>query len=131
MWARACITAACALFAITSLAWADRAAAADADWGYVIGEPRDNQQANFCTTKESLAEIVRIFDRFGPRTGYAALSASPDCAIAVHTFTPRALLASMMISKGKPGEYPLNFVDVETQHGKTLYLITTREVTEP
>jgi len=131
MWARACIKPACALFAITSLAWADFAVAADADWGYVIGEPRDNQQASFCTTRESVAEIARIFDRFGPRTGYAALSASPDCAIAVHSFTPRALLASVTISKGKPGEYPLNFVDVVTQHGKTLYLVTTRSVAKP
>jgi hypothetical protein len=128
MPARASIGRAGALWALASIGWAGLAAATDADWGYVIGQPRENQQANFCTTRESIAEIARIFDRFGPRTGYAALSASPDCTLAVHSFTPRALLASVTISDGQPGAYPLNFVDVETHHGKRLYLVTTRAV---
>lgn len=109
-------------------AWASHGAASGADWRYVIGQPRVAQQANFCSTRESVAEIARIFMQFGPRTGYAALSASPDCAIAVRSFTPRALVASVTIAEGKHGEYALRFVEVEEGDNKMTYLVTTRDV---
>lgn len=102
--------------------------AVDADWHYTIDQPRENQQANFCDSREGVEEIAGIFNRFGPRTGYAALSDSADCAIAVHSFTPRKLLKTVTISEGKPGEYLVRFVEVEGNDGEIMYLVTTRDV---
>jgi hypothetical protein len=104
------------------------ASATDGAWHYTIDQSREEQQANFCATRNSVEEIAGVFDRFGPRTGYAALSASPDCAVTVETFTPRRVLTTVTISKGKPGEYRLHFVEVENNHGDVKYLVTTRDV---
>lgn len=112
-----------------ALAWPSLAAAADGDWHYTIDQLRENQQANFCDSREDVEEIAGIFKRFGPRTGYAALSSAPDCAITVHSFTPRKVLTTITISEGKPGAYRLRFVEVEDDDGGILYLVTTRDVT--
>ena len=122
---RAWVKRACGLL---MFGWSSLAAAADSDWYYTIDQPREKQQANFCHSKNSIEEIAGIFDRFGPRPGYAALSASPDCGIAVHSFTPRRVLATVTISKGEPGEYMVRFVEVENDHGDVTYLVTTRNV---
>jgi hypothetical protein len=113
---------------VSVTAWPSIAPAADGTWHYTIDEAREKQQANFCTSRKSVDEVAGIFDRLGPRPGYAALSASPDCAVKVQTFTPRRVLTSVTISKGKPGEYSLRFVEVENDHGDVMYLVTTRDV---
>lgn len=107
--------------------WPWATAAAD-DWHYTIDQPRREQQANFCAGKQDIEEIADIFTRYGARTGYAALSGSPNCQVAVKTFTPREVLISVTISKGKPGEYSIRFVEIETGSGETMYLVTTRDV---
>ena len=115
-------------FAPSVIGWSSLAAAAGGGWHYTIDQARENQQANFCNSKESVEEIAGIFDRSGPRTGYAALSAASNCGIAVHSFTPRRVLTTVTISKGKPGEYMVRFVEVENDHGDVMYLVTTRDV---
>ena len=118
------VTWLCALPALLDVSLA----AADSGWHYTIGEPTHAQQANFCASREGAQEIAGIFDRFGPRAGYAALAGSPDCAVAVRSFTPRRLLTSVTISEGKPGEYQVRFVEVEDHEGGQTYLVTTRAV---
>ena len=113
---------------LSVILWSSLAAAAGGNQHYIIDQPREKQQANFCTSRQSIEEIAGIFDRLGPRPGYTALSASPDCFIAVHTFTPRRVLAVVTISEGKPGEYMVRFVEVENAFGDTMYLVTTRGV---
>jgi hypothetical protein len=113
---------------VSAIAWPGIAPAADATWHYTIDQPREKQQANFCATRPSVEELAGIFDRFGPRSGYAALSASPDCTVAVKSFTPRKIVATVTISAGKPGEYRVRFVEVENDHGDVMYLVTTRDV---
>lgn len=109
-------------------AWSALAPASDGVWHYAIDQPRKEQQANLCESRRGAEEIATIFDRFGPRTGYAALSESRDCAITVASFTPRKVLTTVTISEGKPGEYRLRFVEVENERGEILYLVTTRDV---
>ena len=125
MFRRAWVKRACGLFII---GWSNLVAAAGDAWYYTIDQPREKQQVNFCTSRDSTEEIAGIFDRFGPRIGYAALSASPDCRIAVRSFTPRRVLATVTISKGEPGEYLMRFVEVENDRGDVVYLVTTRDV---
>ena len=125
MSGRAWVTRACAL---SALGWAGLASGAGGAWHYTIGQPRVAQQANFCDQRRSIEEIAGIFERFGPQTGYAALSRSPDCAIAVRSFTPHSILMTVTISKGEPGEYSVRFVEVKNAGGDTLYLVTTRDV---
>ncbi len=110
------------------IGWSSLVTAAGDDWHYTIDQPREKQQANFCDSKEGAEEIARTFDRLGPRPGYAALSAAPRCRITVHSFTPRRILTTVAISKGKPSEYMVWFVEVENDDGGILYLVTTREV---
>jgi hypothetical protein len=104
------------------------AGAADADWHYTLDQLRGSQQANFCDSRQDAEETAGIFERFGPKTGYSALSSASDCAIAVRSCTPRKLLTTVTISEGTPGEYLLHFVEVEDDDGKILYLVTTRDV---
>ncbi len=110
------------------IGWSSLAAAAGNGGHYTIDQPRETQQANFCDSKKGAEEIAGIFDRFGPRPGYAALSTSPHCTIAVHSFTPRRILTTVTISQGKPGEYMVRFVEVENDDGDVMYLVTTRDV---
>ena len=72
--------------------------------------------------------IADVFRRFGPRPGYAALTQSPQCATRVASFTPKAVVTRVIISKGEPGEYVVSFVRVLTAEGNVEYLVTTREV---
>ncbi len=102
--------------------------ASGADWHYTLGEPRENQQANFCAGRQDVDEIAGIFERYGPRTGYAALDGSLNCSIKVKTFTPLEVYDTVTISKGKPGEYVIRFVEVQDDAGERLYLVTTRDV---
>jgi hypothetical protein len=125
MSGRAWVTRACALWAI---AWTSLVAAAGGGWHYTIDQARREQQANFCDNKKIIEEIAAVFERFGPRSGYAALSDSPGCAIAVRSFTPRSILLTVTISKGEAGEYRVRFVEVENERGDILYLVTTRDV---
>lgn len=103
------------------------ATAVSGEWHYTIDQPRQDQQANFCAGRQDIDEISGIFTRYGARAGYAALSGSPNCRIAVKTFTPREVLITVTISRGKPGEYDIRFVEVEGG-GETMYLVTTRDV---
>ena len=112
---------------LLAIGWSSLAAAGGG-WHYTIDQAREKQQASFCDSKEGAEEIAGIFNRFGPRTGYAALSTSSHCKIAVHSFTPRRILTTVAISKGKPGEYMVRFVEVENDDGGILYLVTTRNV---
>jgi len=125
MSGRAWVTGAWALWA---LGWSSLLAATGGAWHYTIDQPREEQQANFCDSRASIEEIAAIFERFGPRTGYAALSSSPDCAITVRSFTPRSILTTVTVSRGEPGEYTVRFLEVENAGGDTLYLVTTRDV---
>ena len=113
---------------LSLVAWSGFAAASGNAWHYTIDQPREEQQANFCLSEKNVEEVAGIFDRYGPRTGYSALSESPGCEIAVHTFTPRRVVKTVTVSEGKPGEYKVHFVEVVNDHGETLYLVTTREV---
>lgn len=97
-------------------------------WHYTLDQARDQQQANFCAGREDVEEIAGIFTRYGPRAGYTALSGSPDCEVAVRTFTPRAVLMTVTVSEGEPGEYRIHFVEVESDRGDVMYLVTTRDV---
>ena len=90
---------------MSALAWANLLSAAGGDWHYTIDHPREEQQANFCDSRRSVEEIAAVFERFGPRTGYAALSNAPDCATGVRSFTPRKIVTTVTVAKGKPGEY--------------------------
>ena len=116
------------IFLVSAIATVSSASASDGAWHYTIDQTREKQQANFCESRNSVEELAGIFDRFGPRTGYAALSASPDCRIAVESFTPRKVVTTVVISSGKPGEYRVRFVEVENDHGDVMYLVTTRDV---
>lgn len=99
-------------------------------WHYTIDQVRSNQQANFCLEEAEVMLIAEVFRRFGARPGYAALSQSPQCLTRVASFTPKAIVTRVTISKGKPGEYIVSFVEVLTSEGKVEYLVTTREVRE-
>lgn len=97
-------------------------------WHYSIDRQRTNQQANFCLDEEEAMLVAEVFRRFGPRPGYAALSQSPHCATRVASFTPKAVVARVVISEGEPGEYIVSFVRVRIAEGGVEYLVTTREV---
>ena len=125
MSGRAWVKRACGLSVI---GLSSLAAAAGGTWYYTIDQAREKQQANFCHSKAGAEEIAGIFSRFGPRPGYAALSASPDCTIAVHSFTPRRVVTTVTVAKGEPGEYTVRFVEVENDRGDVLFLVTTRDV---
>ena len=118
------VTRACVLSAI---GWSSLLAAGG-DWHYTIDQPRQEQLANFCDSFKSIEEIADIFERLGPRTGYAALTGSADCAITVRSFTPRSILMTVTVSEGEPGEYRVRFVEIEDHYGDILYLVTTRDV---
>lgn len=104
------------------------AAPAAGPWHYTIDEVREQQQANFCADRRDVESIVDVFTAHGARTGYAALSGSPGCEVAVRTFTPRRVVSAVTIAEGEPGEYTIRFVEVESDRGERIYLITTRDV---
>jgi len=118
-----------ALALVVAPALAERAFAQEA-WHYTIGQVRANQQANFCDELGDVHDLEHIFNRFGPLTGYTALSASPGCRVAVKSFTPHRIVTQVIISEGEPGEYALKFVEVRDREGRTAYLVTTRRIVE-
>ena len=97
-------------------------------WGYKIGTEKRAQQANFCATSDAVEELSTIFAKFGPRTGYTALSELPECTIALETFTPVRIAKRVTVSEGTPDEYVLSFVEVRTHTGERRYLVTSRGV---
>ena len=121
---RLCLVLALSLFAAGH-------GSAQGTWGYTVGELRSDQQANFCFSEAAALEIAGLFERFSPRTGYTALADSPDCTIAVHSFVPQAILAVVEIEPGEADAYRFTFLRVRTTAGRTLFLITTREVRLP
>jgi hypothetical protein len=116
------------LLPLASRAAFGASASTSGPWHYTLYQARIQQQANFCRSQEDIRELAGIFNRYGPRTGYAALSESPGCSTSIQTFTPRKVVEEVIISKGKPGEYTMRFVEVHNDKGETLYLVTTREV---
>ena len=97
-------------------------------WYYVLDVAQPARQVNFCLSEADVTGLVNIFERFGPRTGYAALAESKTCYIAVVAFTPRRIVEEIVIAEGKPEEYRMRFVEGHNENGETLYLVTTREV---
>lgn len=99
-------------------------------WGYVIGQLRSEQQANFCDTEAAVDELSDIFSRYGAQTGFSALASSPDCSLRVHSFTPVALKKAIKIKLESGEFYTINTLSVILEDGRTSYLITTRELKE-
>jgi len=99
-------------------------------WGYVVGEMRNEQQANFCDNEAAVDELAKLFRKFGAQTGFSALTSSPDCALMVHSFTPVALKHAIEIKLKSGDIYTINTIRVELKDGQTRYLITTRTLQE-
>ncbi len=120
------------LLCLAALATFDAGGAASAKshqpWGYRIGVTRPPQQANFCDQREDALEIAQIFERFGARTGFSALSNAPNCSRRVHGVTPRALLQQVRIRLEDGGEYFVNFILVRAEDGSEPVLVTTRRL---
>lgn len=118
------------LLAVTLSAWQQPAASGDTGpWGYVLGEARAPQQANFCDTREAALEVASVFERFGARTGFSALANAPHCSLRVHGLTPRKLLQQVRIALEGGDSYVVNFIQVELDDGSTPVLVTTRALT--
>ena len=114
--------------AVLALLSALASANAQEAWHYVLNVSEPARQANFCSSEADVTALVGIFERFGPRTGYAALAESEGCFIAVLAFTPLRIVEEIIIAEGKPEEYRMRFVEVHNPDGKVFYLVTTREV---
>ncbi len=123
LWKNA--AAACA-FAMAVAASA--AVFAQQSWHYTLGEPVSPRQASFCADAEEALRLASVFQRRGPRPGYAALSQSEKCALKVQAFTPQEVVSRVTIEKGKPIEYTVTFFKARTAAGLTEYVMTTRAV---
>ena len=97
-------------------------------WGYVVGATHPARQGNFCNDEGSAREIAGIFERFGARTGFSALSSSKDCSTRVHSVTPEALIERVRIPLDGGGEYFVSFIQVQAEDGTRPVLITTRQL---
>jgi hypothetical protein len=95
---------------------------------YRIGEQREAQQANFCRDLAEVDDIASLFERFGARTGFSALSASQLCTLEVHSFVPRRLHREVTIPLSNGGEYTVRFIEVDLASGESRILVTTREL---
>ena len=95
-------------------------------WGYALGQMRAAQQASFCDTREAALEVAQVFERFGARTGFSALSSAPDCSRRVLGLTPRALVHQVRIATEAAGSYIVNFIEVDADDGSRPVLVTTR-----
>lgn len=95
-------------------------------WGYELGRTRPPQQANFCDSREVALEVAQVFERFGARTGFAALANAPGCSVRVRGLTPRALLHQVRVALQNGDSYVVNFIDVQTDDGGSSVLVTTR-----
>ncbi len=99
-------------------------------WHYRLGEPRTDQQANFCQDLQTALALAEVFRRHGPRPGYTALEQAEGCVVAVSSFTPRKVVERVSISLGGGAQYTVSFVEVEMSGGTVSYLFTTREITQ-
>ena len=99
-------------------------------WGYRLDEAYPPRQANFCEQRGSALEVADIFERYGPRTGFSALSNAPQCSTRVHAITPRALLRQVRVPLESGGEYIVNFIQVQAEDGSEPVLVTTRRLIE-
>lgn len=97
-------------------------------WHYRLGEPRADQQANFCKDRHTALALAEVFRRHGPRPGYAALELAEGCTVAVRSFTPRKVVERVSIPLGDGSLYTVSFVEVEMSGGAVSYLFTTREI---
>ena len=97
-------------------------------WGYKIGEPGKPRQGNFCDHREAALEIADVFDRYGARTGFSALSNTPTCATRVHAVTPKSLIRQIEIKLDGGGSYFVNFIQVQASDGSHPVLVTTRRL---
>lgn len=104
-----------------------KSTASVAQWAYTAGEQHEQQQANFCQTRDDVAEMADVFERFGARTGFSALSASPRCATASRTFTPLKLEREVVMALQSGETYSIRFIQVRLASGETRYLVTTRD----
>lgn len=97
--------------------------------GYVLGTTYAARQANHCADKGEAMQILQVFRTRGARPGYDALEAAASCRRRVTAFTPDAIVDRVVIEPGKENEYTVSLVEVVTDGGETLYLVTTRPVT--
>ena len=97
-------------------------------WGYTIGKPGEPRQGNFCDDEEAALEIAGVFDRYGARTGFSALSNTPSCATRVHAVTPESLIRQVEIKLDGGGSYFVNFIQVQADDGSRPVLVTTRRL---
>lgn len=97
-------------------------------WGYRVGELGEARQGNFCDDTDAALEIAQIFERFGARTGFSALSNAPACATRVHAVTPESLLRQVEIKLESGANYAVNFIQVQADDGSRPVLVTTRRL---
>lgn len=97
-------------------------------WGYKLGEPGEPRQGNFCDDRQAALEIAGVFDRYGARTGFSALSNTPSCATRVHAVTPESLIRQVKIKLDGGGSYLVNFIQVQASDGSRPVLVTTRRL---
>jgi len=121
------------LLALLCATVAAEARAGDADavsgtWGYRLDHEHSARQGNFCNDPASALEVATIFERFGPRTGFSALSSSPACSTRVHAVTPRALLREVRVPLDSGGAYFVRFIQVDARDGSAPVLVTTRRL---
>jgi hypothetical protein len=125
------LVAAFAVSILLASPWSTGAAgSASQPWGYRVGEARPAQQGNFCTTRQDAMEVAEIFERFGARTGFSALSNAPGCSTRVHAVTPTGILRRVPIALESGGGYTVSFIRVQVEGGGEAVLITTRRLIE-
>lgn len=102
---------------------------ADGSWFYSIGEPMPARQVNICDTRAEVDRLARVFHEKGPRPGYAALSQSDHCRIAIVGFTPVDKVMSVPVEEGGVLMYTVHFLEVEPEGGGSRrFVVTTRSV---
>lgn len=106
------------------------AGADDEVWAYRVGEAVPAQQANFCDSTEAALEIAEIFQRFGPRTGFSALSNASQCSKRILAVTPHSLLRQVQVPLASGDGYEINFIQVHADDGSEAVLVTTRRLME-
>lgn len=97
-------------------------------WGYQIGESGKPRQGNFCNDRAAALAIAGVFDQYGARTGFSALSNTPSCATRVHAVTPESLIRQVEIKLDGGDSYFVNFIQVQASDGSRPVLVTTRHL---
>lgn len=101
---------------------------ADGSWFYSIGQAVPARQVNICDSRTEVDRLARVFHERGPRPGYAALSQSSHCRIAVLAFTPMSKVMSVPVEEGGVLMYTVHFLEVALAGGERHYVVTTRSV---